>query len=326
MRTDRVVVDGDIVTGLPPSKYKHVGTQILIDSIGAGTIIIDPSFVEKWLRTTMKSSVAVHSLLVYRKGLLGIKLAAEFLGNSAKDVSKAHLDPLRLVLTSDADFAKQVDSVMDENICITGRKTASNSALSAAEDLSSAAAATDSPLSKSRSFRGGKVDAAATATVDDMSPLAIAEREEQLRLLKLQQGESKSYLSEERDARHYAQDVENMKSVLTQIHSFHGSMGPIDWLRKKSKGIGKFQQRMSSKSFAFPKKPTGPPTREDLPVPIPQEGEKRKQAAPAESSLLVDARDPDLPPDFKYKLTNCESPNTSVNFLSNDSAMSDDEH
>ncbi|KAJ1408063.1 hypothetical protein B484DRAFT_309816, partial [Ochromonadaceae sp. CCMP2298] len=53
----RVVVDGDIVPALPPpSKYTHVGTEILIDSVGAGSIIIDPSFVERWLRTHMKSS------------------------------------------------------------------------------------------------------------------------------------------------------------------------------------------------------------------------------------------------------------------------------
>jgi len=68
----RICVDGDIVPALPPpGKYYHIGTEILIDSVGAGSIIIDPSFVEVWLRTHMKSSVAVHSLLVYRRGLLG---------------------------------------------------------------------------------------------------------------------------------------------------------------------------------------------------------------------------------------------------------------
>lgn len=94
----RVVVDGDIVPALPPqSNYTHVGTEILIDSMGAGSIIIDPSFVERWLRTHMKSSVAVHSLLVYRKGLLGIKLAAEFMRANAGTAKG--VDPLRLALT-----------------------------------------------------------------------------------------------------------------------------------------------------------------------------------------------------------------------------------
>lgn len=92
----RVVVDGDLVAALPPqSNYTHIGTEILIDSVGAGSIIIDPSFVERWLRTHMKSSVAVHSLLVYRKGLLGIKLAAEFMRANA---TTKGVDPLRLAL------------------------------------------------------------------------------------------------------------------------------------------------------------------------------------------------------------------------------------
>ncbi|RYY69495.1 hypothetical protein EON63_23605 [archaeon] len=56
-------MDGDLVAGLPPSGYQHIGTEILIDGLGAGSLIIDPSFVERWLRTHMKSSVAVHSLL-----------------------------------------------------------------------------------------------------------------------------------------------------------------------------------------------------------------------------------------------------------------------
>jgi predicted lipase len=55
----RVVVDGDIVTGVPTTwygtlvlvlafydlayRYKHVGTEILIDGLnGSGTIIVDP--------------------------------------------------------------------------------------------------------------------------------------------------------------------------------------------------------------------------------------------------------------------------------------------
>ena len=65
----RVVVDGDLVTGLPPTRgYRHVGTSVVVDSAGAGSIIIDPSFVESWLRIQSKSSVANHSLVMYRKG------------------------------------------------------------------------------------------------------------------------------------------------------------------------------------------------------------------------------------------------------------------
>jgi hypothetical protein len=117
----RVVVDGDLVTALPPqSRYTHVGTEILIDSVGAGSIIIDPSFVERWLRTHMKSSVAVHSLLVYRKGLLGIKLAAEFMRENAA-AGNDSVDPLRLALKVRAHH--EVDSILDENSTIAVRLT-----------------------------------------------------------------------------------------------------------------------------------------------------------------------------------------------------------
>jgi hypothetical protein len=96
----------------PPLSLRS--TEILIDSVGAGSIIIDPSFVERWLRTHMKSSVAVHSLLVYRKGLLGIKLAAEFMRDHANDATDSTpIDPLRLALRGRT--RSQVNSIIDEN-------------------------------------------------------------------------------------------------------------------------------------------------------------------------------------------------------------------
>lgn len=63
----RTVIDGDVVTSMPPTGYRHIGTQALVDNLGAGSIIIDPSFIERRLRTHTKSSVSVHSLLIYRK-------------------------------------------------------------------------------------------------------------------------------------------------------------------------------------------------------------------------------------------------------------------
>lgn len=97
----RVVVDGDIVTGVPiPSLgYKHGGTEVIIDAIGAGSIIVDPSFVERQLRTQSKSSVRVHSLLVYRRGLTGVKDSAEFMREYARDLPDGHtMDSVRLAL------------------------------------------------------------------------------------------------------------------------------------------------------------------------------------------------------------------------------------
>ena len=59
----RIVVDGDLVSAVPPTRdYAHIGTQVIVDSIGAGSIIIDPSFVERHLHTSIKTSVSVHSL------------------------------------------------------------------------------------------------------------------------------------------------------------------------------------------------------------------------------------------------------------------------
>lgn len=42
----------------------------MIDAIGSGSIIIDPSFIERRLRTHNKTSVSAHSLSSYRKGVL----------------------------------------------------------------------------------------------------------------------------------------------------------------------------------------------------------------------------------------------------------------
>lgn len=88
--TFRVVVDGDLVTGLPKAAgYKHVGTCVLIDGQGAGSIIIGPSFVEKWLRAKTTASVSAHSLLLYRKGLLGVMSATEYLRRMAEKTKMA---------------------------------------------------------------------------------------------------------------------------------------------------------------------------------------------------------------------------------------------
>ncbi len=67
------------MTGIPKGNYKHVGTEILIDGTGAGTIIIDPSFVESRLQKSNKTSLEAHSMQSYRRGLLGVKAATEYL-------------------------------------------------------------------------------------------------------------------------------------------------------------------------------------------------------------------------------------------------------
>jgi hypothetical protein len=95
--TFRCVVDGDIVTGLPKNGFSHVGTSVVLDHSGSGSIIIDPSFVERRLRTHLKSSVSCHSLLVYKRGLLGVKTSDEFIrayNKEAKSRATIKDDPI----------------------------------------------------------------------------------------------------------------------------------------------------------------------------------------------------------------------------------------
>ena len=79
------MVDGDIVTGIPKGNYKHVGTEILIDATGSGTIIIDPSFVESRLQKSSKTSMDAHTMAAYRRGLIGIKAATEYVHSRATE-------------------------------------------------------------------------------------------------------------------------------------------------------------------------------------------------------------------------------------------------
>ncbi|KAF1328893.1 hypothetical protein FI667_g6455, partial [Globisporangium splendens] len=65
----RVVMDGDIVPGVPKfwGLYQHVGTEIAIDL--EGNLIVDPSFVERHLHVSSKTKVATHPSSVYRASL-----------------------------------------------------------------------------------------------------------------------------------------------------------------------------------------------------------------------------------------------------------------
>lgn len=107
----RVVVDGDLVTGLPPAGYKHIRTSVLIDGGGSGSIILDPSLVEKRLRAHSRASVAAHSLIVYKRGLMGIKMATEYMKAYAHnfDVS-GEIDTIKLaVYAGSLTYGKQSD-------------------------------------------------------------------------------------------------------------------------------------------------------------------------------------------------------------------------
>jgi hypothetical protein len=84
----RVVCDGDVVTGVPKNLqgFKHACTQILIDANALGNIIIDPSFVERWLRLRKGISVKAHLMQTYRSGLEAVIRCTTLVRAMAKQV------------------------------------------------------------------------------------------------------------------------------------------------------------------------------------------------------------------------------------------------
>lgn len=65
--TFRVVVDGDVISGMPKffGIYKHVGIHVLVDENNGGNLIVKPSAVETSLRLRKRTSATNHSLTVY---------------------------------------------------------------------------------------------------------------------------------------------------------------------------------------------------------------------------------------------------------------------
>jgi len=64
--------------GMPPSGYAHIGTEVIIDGNCSGSIIVDPSFVERRFKSKRKVNISVHSLVVYRNSLASIRQASNF--------------------------------------------------------------------------------------------------------------------------------------------------------------------------------------------------------------------------------------------------------
>ncbi|CCI40557.1 unnamed protein product [Albugo candida] len=65
----RVVMDGDIVPGVPKfwGLYQHIGTEVALDL--EGNLIVGPSFIEKKLQVGSKHKLATHPSRVYRSAL-----------------------------------------------------------------------------------------------------------------------------------------------------------------------------------------------------------------------------------------------------------------
>ena len=73
---------------MPLTGYSHVGTPIIIDGKGFGTIIIDPSIVERWLRPS-NSGITTHFMDKYRDGLEGILVVHNAISSASSAFTKA---------------------------------------------------------------------------------------------------------------------------------------------------------------------------------------------------------------------------------------------
>ena len=80
----RICTDGDLITGLPKWRYKHVGNHIVVDKLG--NLIVNPSSFERRIMTSARRKFASHKMMYYRNAInaavkvdkrLGLFLEAE---------------------------------------------------------------------------------------------------------------------------------------------------------------------------------------------------------------------------------------------------------
>jgi hypothetical protein len=119
------VVDGDLVTGVPPKSagYKHVGTKVDIDGEGSGNLIVDPSFVEKRFTTSNKNSVLAHMLSSYCLALRAVKLSLEMSRDSVRKERQESQWSIGEVFSS----MLRAEVVIDENSDLVGHRSPSSS-------------------------------------------------------------------------------------------------------------------------------------------------------------------------------------------------------
>ncbi len=124
----RTVVDGDLVTGVPKNMmgFKHACLQVLIDNDGAGNIIVDPSFVERWLRLRKGVSIKAHIMDSYKHSLdavmrttilvrkLSAKLAAADHGGNV-DFVTLQAELVKDIMNIDASGRPTGDSLIHKN-------------------------------------------------------------------------------------------------------------------------------------------------------------------------------------------------------------------
>jgi hypothetical protein len=113
----RIVVDGDVVVTLPFSflAYRHVGSLVIIDGEGLGSIIIDPSDIEKRLRTKSKAYINNHQLIFYKNGLEGVERRANmYTGDVGLDATDDDTENIQDVKRSAKETGETAQFVFDE--------------------------------------------------------------------------------------------------------------------------------------------------------------------------------------------------------------------
>jgi len=114
----RLVVDGDLVSDIPPKVwYQHLGTEVILDPQGGPNMIIDPSTAERTFQTRTRSSLALHRLEVYRScicSVLGEVVDKEIL----EALARTEPEDLLLLEIEDTNtsFPQQVSSVVEKVI------------------------------------------------------------------------------------------------------------------------------------------------------------------------------------------------------------------
>jgi hypothetical protein len=193
----RVVVDGDLVTGLPVSwNYRHIGTPVYIDSGGTGSIIVDPSFVELWLRIQTRASIANHSLLVYHKGLLGVKAAAKYIAELAGQKKYDMKTFIRLSIFSERNISNSADA----NAAAINQLTVARHESKDQDVLSSSITP----------FQTTITSAAAAGVLHEDELIALSRQSSH-------SNELNEEIADETMARHLANDVRNLDFLLTNM-------------------------------------------------------------------------------------------------------------
>lgn len=225
----RVEVDGDVVTGVPKGSYKHVGTNVTVDALGAGSIIIDPSYLEMRLRTRTKAHVSVHSLIVYRQGLLGVRAAAEFMQNHAKNRTDS-MDAFDTVKLAIRAGPLKIWTML-------GRETQSDRQTSSTNQTlqSHTATAVDHPQSAEQA----EADTVLLQDIEKVLPIAPMPR------MTTQSGTDDA--SDRKDAMHLAHDNQVNEELFASIRAHQAILGGNKLTQQMQRSIKMFRFRVGDK-------------------------------------------------------------------------------